>query len=183
VTEVEKPLREAAMGEDLERLKERIPLLQYLQRYHWTGHRVSGVGISRLTAQSPLIRLGFSQDAVDLGEAGGSEGRPKPSSVRKPFAGATIVRMATHMMSFSHVSFSKVAIVRHRVTFWLGTVPSSSSDEPASSLGGTPCRLARGFPYAKFAPPSKPQAIHSYSAFMCLCRRLRSCPCRVKKHQ
>src|ERR1700681_4469962 len=29
----------AAMGEDLERLKQRIPLLQYLQRYHWTGHR------------------------------------------------------------------------------------------------------------------------------------------------
>src|ERR1700736_3643842 len=29
----------AAMGEDLERLKQRIPLLQYLQRYHWTGPR------------------------------------------------------------------------------------------------------------------------------------------------
>ncbi len=29
----------AAMGEDLERLKQRIPLLEYLQRHHWTGHR------------------------------------------------------------------------------------------------------------------------------------------------
>ena len=28
------------MGEDLERLKQRIPLLEYLQRRHWTGHRV-----------------------------------------------------------------------------------------------------------------------------------------------
>jgi len=27
------------MGEDLERLKQRIPLLEYLQRHHWTGHR------------------------------------------------------------------------------------------------------------------------------------------------
>jgi DNA primase len=27
------------MGEDLERLKHRIPLLEYLQRHHWTGHR------------------------------------------------------------------------------------------------------------------------------------------------
>ena len=26
----------AAMGEDLERLKQRIPLLKYLQRHHWT---------------------------------------------------------------------------------------------------------------------------------------------------
>src|ERR1700693_6271609 len=29
----------AAMGEDLERLKQRIPLLEYLQRHHWTGRR------------------------------------------------------------------------------------------------------------------------------------------------
>lgn len=29
------------MGEDLERIKKRIPLLQYLQRHHWTGHQVS----------------------------------------------------------------------------------------------------------------------------------------------
>ena len=29
----------AAMGEDWERLKQRIPLLEYLQRHHWTGHR------------------------------------------------------------------------------------------------------------------------------------------------
>ena len=28
------------MGQDLERLKQRIPLLEYLQRYHWRGHRV-----------------------------------------------------------------------------------------------------------------------------------------------
>jgi DNA primase len=28
------------MGEDVERLKQRIPLLEYLQRHHWTGHRV-----------------------------------------------------------------------------------------------------------------------------------------------
>jgi DNA primase len=28
------------MGEDLERLKQRIPLLEYLQRHHWTGHWV-----------------------------------------------------------------------------------------------------------------------------------------------
>jgi DNA primase len=28
-----------AMGEDLERLKQRIPLLDFLQRHHWTGHR------------------------------------------------------------------------------------------------------------------------------------------------
>jgi DNA primase len=28
------------MGEDLERLKQRIPLLEYLQRHHWRGHRV-----------------------------------------------------------------------------------------------------------------------------------------------
>src|SRR5436853_5432277 len=28
-----------AMGEDWERLKQRIPLLEYLQRHHWTGHR------------------------------------------------------------------------------------------------------------------------------------------------
>jgi len=27
------------MGEDLEQLKQRIPLLEYLQRHHWTGHR------------------------------------------------------------------------------------------------------------------------------------------------
>lgn len=27
------------MGEDLERFKQRIPLLEYLQRHHWTGHR------------------------------------------------------------------------------------------------------------------------------------------------
>src|SRR6202165_1707506 len=27
------------MGEDLERLKQRIPLLEYLQRHHWTGPR------------------------------------------------------------------------------------------------------------------------------------------------
>ena len=26
------------MGQDLERLKQRIPLLDYLQRHHWTGH-------------------------------------------------------------------------------------------------------------------------------------------------
>jgi DNA primase len=29
------------MGKDLERLKQRIPLLEYLQRHHWTGHQVS----------------------------------------------------------------------------------------------------------------------------------------------
>src|SRR5215471_6862458 len=29
-----------AMGENLERLKQRIPLLEYLQRHHWRGHRV-----------------------------------------------------------------------------------------------------------------------------------------------
>ena len=29
----------AAMGEDLERLKQCIPLLEYLHRHHWTGHR------------------------------------------------------------------------------------------------------------------------------------------------
>ena len=29
-----------AMGEDLERLKQRVPLLEYLQRHHWRGHRV-----------------------------------------------------------------------------------------------------------------------------------------------
>ena len=28
------------MGEDLEQLKQRIPLLEYLQRHHWRGHRV-----------------------------------------------------------------------------------------------------------------------------------------------
>jgi len=28
------------MGEDLERLKQRIPLLDFLQRHHWSGHRV-----------------------------------------------------------------------------------------------------------------------------------------------
>src|SRR6516162_6934650 len=28
------------MGEDLERLKQRVPLLQYLNRHQWTGHRV-----------------------------------------------------------------------------------------------------------------------------------------------
>lgn len=28
------------MSEDLERLKQRIPLLDFLQRHHWTGHRV-----------------------------------------------------------------------------------------------------------------------------------------------
>src|ERR1700735_1542632 len=27
----------AAMGEDLEQLKQRIPLLTYLQRHHWSG--------------------------------------------------------------------------------------------------------------------------------------------------
>src|SRR6266566_2367654 len=26
------------MGKDLERLKQRIPLLDFLQRHHWTGH-------------------------------------------------------------------------------------------------------------------------------------------------
>jgi DNA primase len=26
------------MGEDLERLKQRIPLLDFLQRHHWTGY-------------------------------------------------------------------------------------------------------------------------------------------------
>ena len=31
------------MSEDLERFKQRIPLLEYLQRHHWRGHRV-GVG-------------------------------------------------------------------------------------------------------------------------------------------
>ena len=30
------------MGADLERLKQRIPLLEYLQRHHWTGHQVVG---------------------------------------------------------------------------------------------------------------------------------------------
>ena len=29
------------MREDLEQLKQRIPLLQYLQRRHWTGCRVA----------------------------------------------------------------------------------------------------------------------------------------------
>ena len=29
------------MGKDLERLKQRLPLLEYLQRHHWTGHQVS----------------------------------------------------------------------------------------------------------------------------------------------
>jgi DNA primase len=29
------------MGEDLERLKQRIPLLEYLNRHHWKGHRVA----------------------------------------------------------------------------------------------------------------------------------------------
>ena len=29
------------MGEDLERLKQRVPLLEYLNRHHWKGHRVS----------------------------------------------------------------------------------------------------------------------------------------------
>lgn len=28
------------MDEDLERLKQRVPLLEYLQRHHWRGHRV-----------------------------------------------------------------------------------------------------------------------------------------------
>jgi DNA primase len=28
------------MSEDLERLKQRVPLLEYLQRHHWRGHRV-----------------------------------------------------------------------------------------------------------------------------------------------
>jgi hypothetical protein len=40
------------MGEDLERLKQRVPLLEYLQRHHWRGHRV-GAG-PEFTALCPL---------------------------------------------------------------------------------------------------------------------------------
>jgi len=40
------------MGDDLERLKQRIPLLEYLQRYHWRGHWV-GAG-SELAGLCPL---------------------------------------------------------------------------------------------------------------------------------
>src|SRR5215469_12399668 len=29
------------MGEDVERLKRRVPLLEYLNRHHWKGHRAS----------------------------------------------------------------------------------------------------------------------------------------------
>jgi DNA primase len=29
------------MRKDLERLKQCIPLLEYLQRHHWTGHQVT----------------------------------------------------------------------------------------------------------------------------------------------
>jgi DNA primase len=40
------------MGEDLERLKQRLPLLEYLQRHHWRGHRV-GAG-PEFTGLCPL---------------------------------------------------------------------------------------------------------------------------------
>jgi DNA primase len=40
------------MGEDLERLKRRFPLLEYLQRHHWTGHPV-GTG-SEFVGLCPL---------------------------------------------------------------------------------------------------------------------------------
>ena len=42
------------MGEDLERLKQRIPLLDFLQRHHWSGSRV-GVGVgSEFVGLCPL---------------------------------------------------------------------------------------------------------------------------------
>ena len=44
----------AAMGEDLERLKQRIPLLEYLQRHHWTGYRAGAR--SELVGHCPLER-------------------------------------------------------------------------------------------------------------------------------
>jgi DNA primase len=40
------------MGEDLERLKQRFPLLEYLQRHHWTGRPV-GTG-SEFVGLCPL---------------------------------------------------------------------------------------------------------------------------------
>ncbi len=50
------------MGEDLEQLKQRIPLLEYLQRHHWTGHRARArsefVGLCPLHEEShPSRRL------------------------------------------------------------------------------------------------------------------------------
>ena len=44
------------MGEDLERLKQRMPLLEYLQRHHWSGRpagaRSEFVGLCPLHAET-----------------------------------------------------------------------------------------------------------------------------------
>ena len=49
------------MREDLEQIKQRIPLLQYLQRRHWTGCRVAAreefVGLCPLHRRYPAFVL------------------------------------------------------------------------------------------------------------------------------
>ena len=48
------------MGEDLERLKQRIPLLQYLQQHNWSGRPVAAISVPTPIAEkasaSPLLR-------------------------------------------------------------------------------------------------------------------------------
>jgi DNA primase len=57
------------MGEDLERLKQRIPLLEYLQRHNWKPCRADSrqelVGLCPLhheTCPSFYVNIGLSQD-------------------------------------------------------------------------------------------------------------------------
>ncbi len=50
------------MGEDLQRLKQRLPLLEYLNRHHWKGHRV-GTGPEFVIA----VILVFAQNNGETG--------------------------------------------------------------------------------------------------------------------
>jgi hypothetical protein len=54
------------MAEDLERLKQHFPLLEYLQRHNWRGHRIVVVVVSLFAAAAmPDNRIQLTERAAE----------------------------------------------------------------------------------------------------------------------
>jgi hypothetical protein len=52
------------MAEDLERLKQHFPLLEYLQRHNWRGHRIVVVSLFAAAAM-PDNRIQLTERAAE----------------------------------------------------------------------------------------------------------------------
>jgi hypothetical protein len=76
----------AAMGEDLEQLKQRIPLLEYLQRHHWTGHRARARSDSAaaVAVEQILARVDVEGGMGFLMQGTESDERLFRASMRRP---------------------------------------------------------------------------------------------------